>query len=107
MNIIIGYLKANWAYATAITYMLFTCILKLATGINITMPCLVKIIFGVHCPGCGLTTAGIQLLQLNFYSAWEHNPLIFLVVPLGIIYIVRHFLQFKRKTKSRMVSLSS
>lgn len=98
MNIALKYLRANWLFAAVFLYMLFSCILKIATGINITIPCLFSIILGFHCPGCGLTTAATQLLQLHFYKAWEHNPIIFIVIPAGIAYIINDFLRFKKKT---------
>ncbi len=97
VTLILNYLKANWLFASVITYMLFSCVLKIATGINITIPCLYKTFFGMHCPGCGLTSAFIELLRLNPHQAWDHNPLIFIVVPGGMTIFLMSFLKFKKK----------
>lgn len=77
--------------------MLFSCLLKVATGINITIPCLFKTAFGIHCPGCGLTSAFIELLKLNPQSAWDHNPLIFAVIPSAAFFLVNDFIRFSKK----------
>ena len=39
------------------------------------VPCLFTTFFGVHCPGCGMKTAIIQLLGLNWRAAVATNPL--------------------------------
>lgn len=90
------YTKAHSLYAAVAVYILFSCILKIFTGVNITIPCLIKTIFNVSCPGCGLTHAFIDLLKLNFVGAWEHNPLIFLVLPAGAYFILTHFLKYRK-----------
>ena len=41
--------------------------------------CISKLIFGLPCPGCGLSRAGISLLMLDFSKAWHYNPIIFLI----------------------------
>src|ERR1700740_1880658 len=97
MRILLKYAKANWLYFLVGSYMFFSCVLKILTGINITIPCLFKTLFGWTCPGCGLTHAFMELLKLNPIGAWDHNPLIFLVVPFGTYFIIRHFLKFRRR----------
>jgi Protein of unknown function (DUF2752) len=39
------------------------------------VPCLFTAAFGVHCPGCGMKTAIIQLLGLDWRAAVATNPL--------------------------------
>jgi hypothetical protein len=39
------------------------------------VPCIFTTLFGVHCPGCGMKTAIIQLLGLDWRSAMATNPL--------------------------------
>jgi hypothetical protein len=76
--------------------MLFSCILKITTGINITIPCIFKTFFGFHCPGCGLTSAFIELIQLNPARAWEHNPLIFIVIPGAVGILIGSIKKFSK-----------
>ncbi len=100
MKTVSGYLKKRWLPAAVIGYMIFACILKLTTGFNITVPCLYNKIFNIHCPGCGLTTAFINLLKLDFRAAWNLNPLIYIVIPFGSYLIIRDYLKFKKVTST-------
>lgn len=40
--------------------------------------CPMQILFGVPCPGCGLTHAGWYVITLQWKKAWQWNPTIFL-----------------------------
>jgi len=44
--------------------------------------CPVKRLFGVPCPGCGLTRATGSLLSLDFRAMWELHPLAPVAAPL-------------------------
>jgi hypothetical protein len=65
------------------------------------IPCLWKTLFGINCPGCGLSRAGAFLLRGRFAEAARMNWLIF---PFAIVVlwkyviagyetVVKHFLQ--------------
>lgn len=41
-------------------------------------------IFGIPCPACGLTRAGISVLTFHWIKAWEWNPCIFLI---GVVFL--------------------
>jgi len=47
--------------------------------LNINIGCFFRNIFGICCPGCGLTRAGIALLKLDFYQAFRYNVLLFIL----------------------------
>jgi hypothetical protein len=96
-NPVIKYLYSNKILAALAFYFLFSSILKAIADIDICIPCLWKSMFGVKCPGCGLTTAFISLIGLDYSKAFENNWLIFLIVPLGIYYITKDYSKFKRK----------
>lgn len=57
------------------------------TGIGI--PCLIKLITGKYCPGCGLSRMLIALLHLDFVSAAKYNFLLFALLPVGLIFGAR------------------
>lgn len=83
-----------------IGYFLFAIGLKELTQINILPPCLWKTLFHHPCPGCGLTTAFTKLLHFDFPGAFHSNPLIFIVLVLGIYLISDDFIKFVgKKTK--------
>jgi cytochrome bd-type quinol oxidase subunit 2 len=48
--------------------------------------CLAEAIFGIPCPGCGLTRATFALLHLDFNTAFQMHPL-FLLAYLDIVLI--------------------
>ena len=93
---------ANNKFTAAIGfYLLISTVLKAVTDIDICIPCLWKSLFNLHCPGCGLTTAFISILKLNFKNAYETNWLIFVIVPVGIYYVIDDFIKFTRKYNTK------
>ena len=98
-NIFLSYISKNKTLAFIGSYFLFSSILKAITDIDICIPCLWHSIFGIHCPGCGLTTAFINLIKLDFNKAFESNWLIFIIVPFGIFYLTKDYFNYNRKYK--------
>ena len=96
-NLILQYITKNVVLAAVGVYIMFSAILKTVSGIDICIPCIWKSILGFNCPGCGLTTAFISLMQLNFYHAFEANWLIFIIIPYGIYYLTQDYISFLRK----------
>lgn len=45
------------------------------------LPCLFVGLFGIPCPGCGITRAYIALFRLDFAAAFAYNPM-FWAVPI-------------------------
>jgi hypothetical protein len=93
----IKYIAENKILAIVVFYFLFSAILKAIAGIDICIPCIWKSIFDLHCPGCGLTTAFISLIELNFKVAFATNWMIFIIVPFGLYYVIKDYVKFKRK----------
>lgn len=50
-----------------------------------TSVCLHFTLSGIQCPFCGLSRAGYSILHLNFLTAWQLNPLIYLILWLYIL----------------------
>jgi len=96
-NPVIKYIAINKIIVIVGAYFVFSAILKATTGIDVCIPCLWKTIFGFHCPGCGLTTAFIGLIELDFRKAFESNWIIFILVPFGVYYFTKDYDSFKRK----------
>ncbi len=48
------------------------------------VPCLVKFLTGISCPGCGMTRAYISLLSFDFTRAFYYHPL-WPIVPVFIV----------------------
>lgn len=59
--------------------------------------CPTQILFGMPCPGCGLTRAGILLLSGDFSGAWKMHPFIYAWAALVIYIVVCRYL-LGRKT---------
>jgi hypothetical protein len=65
------------------SYFFTSALAKAFTPADFCIPCLWNLLFGVRCPGCGLTTAFVALVRLDFLAAYESNALIFILLPLG------------------------
>ena len=64
--------------------------------------CPMKILFSIPCPGCGLTHACLDILTLQWKSAWGWNPTAFLWVP-SILFLVWMRYIKQRKIKCILV----
>jgi hypothetical protein len=97
---LIKYLKKNLLiYALVTTYALL--LVLRASGLDIWLPsCLITETTGYTCFGCGLNTAAIYLLRLEFAQAYMANPLIYLYVPIIIGWITFDFHKFRFQPKT-------
>lgn len=62
------------------------------TGVHI--PCVFRLVTGLKCPGCGVTTMLLKLINLDFTSAFRANMVLFCMLPafavLFILWLVRY-----------------
>jgi hypothetical protein len=67
-------------------------------GFSSPMPsaCATKVIFGVDCPGCGLTRAFISISHGEFLKAWNFNRASFIVYAFVAVQIPWHSIQLWR-----------
>ncbi len=98
------YIKQNKLTSLFWGYVMFSILLKVVSDIDITIPCPIRLISGVHCLGCGLTTATIYMLKFNFVAAWYANPFAFIVDPLILFFMIRHFYKFLQTEKGRAMN---
>ena len=57
--------------------------------------------FGIDCPGCGMSQATFALISGDFRKAYRSNPLVFALVPLvvwGILDAVRIVSEIRHPT---------
>ena len=67
--------------------------LPFAAGPIFELPmCPTASLFGVPCPGCGLTRATVALLHGDVVGAWRLHPLVFLLSPVyfGLLSLVAY-----------------
>lgn len=43
---------------------------------------------GFKCPGCGVSRAFYQILHGNIWEALRYNPILAVIIPIGIFYIL-------------------
>ncbi len=55
---------------------------------HIGIPCLFYKITSFKCPGCGITRMLFSILKLDFKSAFFYNPVVFILFPFIIFYII-------------------
>lgn len=65
--------------------------------------CLMRIISGLPCPGCGATRAGVLLLSFRWQEAFEMNPTIFLWVPYIVYLLWNRYFGKERKKLSNIL----
>jgi len=95
------YLRDRWVvYGLLSVYSLLIALKSL--GLPVWTPsCPIYQTTGYKCLGCGLTHAAMDLIHLRLGEAWQHNPLIFLFVPIIFIYASFDFLKYSRKFKTQ------
>ena len=89
MGILSGYVRSNKLICLVALYFALSILLQMTFSVNIMFTCLWKTLFHHECPGCGITTALINLIRFDFAGAYRANPLIFIVLPSVIFYIIK------------------
>jgi|GEM_PF-731165 len=102
INYLTQFAKANFVWVILAVYYALATILYFAFDWDFFLPCISKLVTGYNCPGCGLTSASLQLLQFNFIEAWHLNPLVYVVLPLGAFLIVKGYLNTRQKLQNRV-----
>lgn len=58
------------------------------TGVGI--PCPVRMLTGLKCPGCGVTRMCDSLLRGDFTAAWEHHAALLCLLPVLLFLLIRY-----------------
>ena len=59
-----------------------------------TPPCIFYELTGLYCVGCGSGRAFLSLLRLDIYAAFRYNPLLVLLLPFLMYYIIKGYISF-------------
>ncbi len=60
--------------------------------------CPSQLLLGMPCPGCGLTRAGLLVLQLKFAQAWQMHPFIYAWMVLAAYVVLQRYIRGKKIT---------
>ncbi|MCB0397696.1 MAG: DUF2752 domain-containing protein [Flavobacteriales bacterium] len=93
---LIQYIRNRIFTLLLVTYTGVSVIIAASTSVDVTIPCLIRLVTGERCWGCGLTTATIRLFQGDITGAMDANRLVFLVLPLVMFLLVRDLWVFQR-----------
>ena len=62
--------------------------------------CPIRALFGVSCPGCGMTRATVCAAKLDFAGAFQYNPAVFSLPLFALLFII-----FRKKRKAVYIIL--
>ncbi len=81
INSILNFLKKYWGF------IVFFALYVLITYLFHVTSCMTKLIFGIPCPGCGLSRAFMVFIRFDFKSVIYYNATL-LIMPLLIFVII-------------------
>ncbi len=74
---------------------------------DFSIPCFLHKLTNLYCPTCGITRLLIALLNGNIYEAFKYNQLMFILLPLVIIYFgILSYLWIKNKINRNFIIIS-
>lgn len=99
MQILINDIKEGFKTILAIT------ILLLIVQLIFHTICPVAILFGIPCPGCGLTRALFSLITFHFKEAANYNLTIYLWVPFAIYLMIMRYIVQKKPAATTAITI--
>lgn len=93
-HLVLMYINNRKVILVVFCYFVFSIVGYLIFSVDFLIPCLFKTFFHFDCWGCGLTTAFIHLLKLDFIEAYQSNPIIFVVVPSLVLLCYKDVIKF-------------
>ena len=75
----------------------FLVVLYLILLILIHYKCPFHELLGIYCPGCGGTRMLISFVHLDFYQSFRWNPLLFILLIVGLIYLIVNVIVYIKK----------
>lgn len=80
------------------------CLGVLAVWVALSLPCPIRSLTGVICPGCGMGRAWLAALRLDFGRAFHYHPL-FWSVPVLALLVLYDCRPFRKQRLNLLVSL--
>jgi hypothetical protein len=62
--------------------------------------CLSVLVAGIECYACGMTRGIMHLIHFDFHTAWDYNPLAFLVFPLAFFLLFKEWIKRLKMIRS-------
>ena len=72
--------------------------------------CLVRLVTGLRCPGCGISHMIINIFHLNFKAAFKSNQLLFLTSPIIAAMIAREiycYIKYEKHKTDKWIDITS
>jgi hypothetical protein len=94
--------KSRLYWSTSLTVGGVLYLKVLSPAFNLSIPCPFHALTGLYCPGCGLTRVILSLMDFDIAQAFRFNPLIFLLLPMYILYSVFRLKSYKKSSDYAM-----
>lgn len=75
------------------------------TGLKI--PCLFRTLTGFKCPGCGVTSMCLALMNLDFHKAFISNKMLFILIPALLFVFVKYIFVYIKTGEKNLDKLQS
>lgn len=66
---------------------------------GLCIPCIFRLITGLKCPGCGITTMIMRLSMLNFRGSFIANPFLFITSPFLAFELIYAYIKKEKREK--------
>ncbi len=74
--------------------------IHLTTGFSLFCP--INRVFGIYCPGCGISRMFFHLFRLEIAEAFSSNCVVFCMLPIGLGMAVCHAIRYVRTGSAKL-----
>lgn len=71
------------------------------------IPCIIRTVTGLRCPGCGITHMSMELLQGHLKDAFYSNRAVFLLLPVFLLLWIRYIYRYIRRGTTRLAVMDN
>lgn len=80
-------------------------IFVMKTGIGV--PCIINLITGYKCPGCGVSRMCMALMRLDVEAAYNYNKVLFLLLPVLLAVFTYQLYRYVRYDNTKLTKVQS